>query len=145
MRITQLLMPLALALLIGGRLALALPKGAGGEHTAEAPVHTGEPDDEHMMVHDEHSETPVHNEPDEGDVTVHVDGEEPDAVMPKHHLKPSKIMGDLDSNHDGKISREELVARLKQVNKELGCARRARASRRGAAAARAESSESRLQ
>ena len=35
--------------------------------------------------------------------------------------------------HDSKISREELVARLKQVNKELGCARRAprRAGARG--------------
>ena len=40
----------------------------------------------------------------------------------KHALAPAKIVGDLDSNHDGKISREELVARLKQVNKELGCA-----------------------
>ena len=62
----------------------------------------------------------------------------------KHTLAPATIVGDLDSNHDGKISREELVARLKQVNKELGCARHARASRRGAAAARAESPESRL-
>ena len=43
-------------------------------------------------------------------------------MMAKHAVAPAKIVGDLDSNHDGKISREELVARLKQVNKELGCA-----------------------
>ena len=43
-------------------------------------------------------------------------------MMAKHAVAPAKIVGDLDTNHDGKISREELVARLKQVNKELGCA-----------------------
>ena len=119
MRSSRLLVPLALMLLVGGHFvpALAIP-----EEQAEVDI------------------DPASRHP--GDLTAAHEGDE--HAVPKHHLGAAKIMGDLDSNHDGKVSREELVARLKQVNKELGCARRARASRRGAAAARAESPVSRL-
>ena len=102
-----LLVSLALALVAAQHLASALPVEAP-EMVAPAP---GPAAGEH--------ETPA----GDTDENLPSESESAAASLPP---KPAKIMEDLDTNHDGKITHDELAARLKWVH-EKECVRASRA------------------
>ena len=150
-----LLAALALTLLAGGHLVLALPASASDE-VPEAAVHGAGDHDGPVKGHDgndpaaEHSGLPKgHLDPTEesgeqahdgaaktGLETMEDDHEDetasadsaPASPPAKHPVEAAKVMSELDTNHDGKISRDELVARLKQVHDKCVGRTRPRAS-----------------